>query len=170
MLSKKMEEALNAQINAEIFSTYLYLAMAAWFHSRKLEGFARWMEMQAREEWEHSMKFFHYVDERGGRVILSAIEAPPSEWESPLEAFKAAYEHEKYITGRIHDLVALAREEKDYATENFLQWFVTEQVEEESSVNAIVQQMKLVQGSKNGLYMIDRELGKRTLASATAEE
>ena len=161
MLSKKMEKALNDQINAEIFSTYLYLAMAAWFHSRKLQGFARWMEMQAREEWEHSMKFFHYVDERGGRVILSAIEAPPSEWESPLEAFKAAYEHEKYITGRIHDLVALAREEKDYATENFLQWFVTEQVEEESSTARVVDQIEMVADSRQGLFLLDRELGAR---------
>ncbi len=161
MLSKKMEKALNDQINAEIFSTYLYLSMAAWFHSRKLSGFGRWMEMQAREEWEHSMKFFHYVDERGGRVVLSAVEAPQSEWESPLEAFKAAYEHEKYITGRIHDLVALAREEKDFATENFLQWFVTEQVEEESSTGRVVDQIEMVADSRQGLFMLDRELGAR---------
>ena len=161
MLSKNMEKALNEQINAELFSTYLYLSMAAWFNSRKLSGFAHWMEQQAREEWEHSMKFFHYVDERGGRVELSAIEAPQAEWESPLEAFRAAFEHEKYITGRIHELVALAREEKDFATENFLQWFVTEQVEEETSTGRVVDQIEMVADSRQGLFMLDRELGAR---------
>ncbi len=161
MLSKNMEKALNEQINAEVFSTYLYLSMAAWFHSRKLAGFGHWMEAQAREEWEHTMKFFHYVDERGGRVLLAKIDAPQAEWESPLEAFKAAYEHEKYITGRIHKLVALAREENDYATENFLQWFVTEQVEEESSTGRVVDQIEMVADSRQGLFMLDRELGAR---------
>ena len=161
MLSKNMEKALNEQINAEVFSTYLYLSMAAWFHSKKLAGFGHWMEAQAREEWEHTMKFFHYVDERGGRVLLAKIDAPQAEWESPLEAFKAAYEHEKYITGRIHKLVALAREESDYATENFLQWFVTEQVEEESSTGRVVDQIEMVAGSRQGLFMLDRELGAR---------
>ncbi len=161
MLSKNMEKALNDQINAEVFSTYLYLSMAAWFHSRKLSGFGNWMEHQAREEWEHTMKFFHYVDERGGRVLLAKIDAPQAEWESPLEAFKAAYEHEKYITERIHKLVALAREEKDYATENFLQWFVTEQVEEESSTGRVVDQIEMVADSRQGLFMLDRELGAR---------
>ncbi len=161
MLSKNMEKALNEQINAEVFSTYLYLSMAAWFHSQKLAGFGHWMEAQAREEWEHTMKFFHYVDERGGRVLLGKIDAPQAEWESPLEAFKAAYEHEKYITGRIHELVALAREENDYATENFLQWFVTEQVEEESSTGRVVDQIEMVADSRQGLFMLDRELGAR---------
>jgi len=169
-ISEKMRDALNDQVAAEFYSAYLYLAMSAWLHSADMPGAANWMFVQYREELSHAEKIFDFVVEREGRALVKGFDAPPVEWDSPLAVFEAAYEHEKKVTAMINELVSLAREEKDYATEFFLQWFVTEQVEEESSVNAIVQQMKLVQGSKNGLYMIDRELGKRTPPPAAAEE
>ena len=162
MLSKKMEKALNEQINAELYSAYLYLAMSAWFESQNLPGFAAWMRIQHREETGHGMKLFKFVTERRGRVALKAIEEPAKEWKSPLAAFEAAFEHEQYITGRIGDLVNLAVEEKDHAANAFLQWFVNEQVEEEASVDAIVQKLKMAEKSPGALLMLDHELGKRT--------
>jgi len=161
MLEKKVEEALNSQINAEIFSAYLYLSMAAWFQCENLDGFASWMNKQAQEEWAHAMKIFHYVDERGGRVRLEAIEKPQADWKSPLQAFEDALEHERHISGRIHKLVELARAQADTATEIFLQWFVTEQVEEEASVDKVVEHLKMVADSRHGLFMMNRELGAR---------
>ncbi len=162
MLSEKMSEALNKQINAELYSAYLYLSMAAYFESISLSGFAKWMEIQTMEEMSHAKKFYDFVNERGGRVILETIEQPKSEWSSPLEAFEDAYKHEKYVTGLINDLVDLALEEKDHATNNFLQWFVGEQVEEEASADEIVQKLKLVGNRGNAIFMMDRELGQRT--------
>ena len=123
MISKNIEKAINEQINAEMHSSYLYLSMAAYFASKGLEGFESWMKLQAREENMHAMKFFDYINERGGRVRLSAIEAPAAEWESPLAAFQAASKHEKYITGRIDSLMSLAIDEKDFASQNLLQWY-----------------------------------------------
>ena len=156
-----MLDALNEQINAELYSAYLYLSMAAYFNGVSLSGCARWMEAQALEELSHAMKIYEFVNERGGRVTLSAIEAPPSSWESPLEVFEAVYAHEQKVTSLINDLVNLAIEEKDHATNNFLQWFVKEQVEEEASADAIVQKLKLMGEAKGGLFMLDRELGQR---------
>jgi len=127
MISKSVEKALNDQINAEFYSAYLYLSMMAYFESVNLAGFATWMKAQTQEEIMHAMKMYDFVNERGGRVILQAIEAPPAEWDSPLAAFEAAYAHEQIVTGRINDLVNLAIEEKDHATNAFLQWFVNEQ-------------------------------------------
>lgn len=162
MLKETVEKALNDQINAELYSSYIYLAMSAYFESIDLKGFANWMRVQAQEELVHVAKFFDFVNERSGKVTLQPVEGPPSEWASPLDAFEGAYKHECYITERINKLVDLARDESDHATYNFLQWFVGEQVEEEASADEIVQQLKLVGGQGHGLFMIDRELAQRT--------
>jgi ferritin len=162
MLSKKMEKALNEQINAELYSAYLYLSMAAWFQSQNLPGFAAWMRVQTKEEDGHAMKLFDFINERRGRVALKAVEEPAKEWKSPLAAFEAAFEHEQYITGRINDLVNLAAEEKDHAAHNFLQWFVKEQVEEESSADSVVQKLKMAEKAPGALLMIDQAMGQRT--------
>jgi ferritin len=169
MLDAKIEKALNDQINAEFHSAYIYLAMAAYFEDQDLPGFAAWMNVQVKEELTHGQKIYDYVFERDGRVALTNIEAPPKEWQSPLDAFEAAYKHEQYITGRINDLVALAREIKDTATENFLQWFVAEQVEEEATAKGIVQSLKIAKDSGAALLMLDRELGTRTFVAPPAE-
>ena len=169
MISEKIQQAFNDQINAETHSAYLYWSMVAYFESINLTGFASWMRCQAQEEMVHATKFFDFINERGGRVRLTAIEAPATEWDSPLAAFEAAYTHEQYITGRINDLVKLAREENDHAAEIFLQWFVTEQVEEEASADEVVQQLKLMAGAPGGLFMLDRELGPRVFTPPATE-
>ncbi len=161
MMINKMEKALNEQINEELFSSYLYLAMSAWFESQNLPGFASWMKVQAREENGHAMKFFEYVNERRGRVVLKAIKEPGKEWKSPLATFEAALEHEQYITGRINDLVNLAAAEKDHATAGLLQWFVKEQVEEEASADRIVQMLKMAANAPGALLMLDHQMGER---------
>jgi len=162
MLSEKMEKALNDQLNAEMYSSYLYLSMAAYFQSINLSGFSTWMRVQTQEEMVHAMKFYDFINERGGRVTLGQIEGPPTEWESPLGAFEAALEHEQKVTGLINTLMDLALEGRDHATQIFLQWFVTEQVEEEDSANEVIQKIKLMGDAQGGLFMIDRELGQRT--------
>jgi|LAHU01.1.fsa_nt_gb ferritin len=161
MIQVRMQNALNAQINRELYSSYLYLAMAAFFESVNLQGFANWMKVQAQEELVHAAKLFAYVVDRGGRVTLAAIDAPPAAWTSPLNAFEEAYAHEQKVTGWIGDLVTLAGKEEDYATHNFLQWFVNEQVEEEASADGVVQKLRLVAEAPGGLFMIDRELAAR---------
>lgn len=168
MLNKRMEQALNSQINAEIYSSYLYLSMSAYFESISLSGFANWMRTQAQEEMVHAMKFYDYVNERGGRVILGPIEAPPSEWESAVSVFDATYQHEQKVTGLINDLVDLAIEEKDHATNNLLQWFVSEQVEEEASASGVLNKAKLTGDAPGGLFMLDRELGARVFTMPAA--
>jgi ferritin len=169
MLNEKIEKALNNQLNAELYSSYLYLSMAAYFQSVNLSGFANWMSVQAKEEWAHGMKFYNFINERGGRVVLQAIDAPPSEWDSPLAVFEAVFGHEQKVTGLINDLVELALKERDHATNIFLQWFVTEQVEEEDSANDIVQKIKLMGDAKGALFMMDRELGQRTFKEPDGE-
>lgn len=166
MLPKKMEEALNKQINAEMYSAYLYLSMAAWLQGENLPGMASWIQAQAEEEVVHAMKIYNYIGDRGGRVQLTAIEGPETEWETPLAIFEGAYEHEQLVTGLINGLVAVAREERDNATEFFLQWFVNEQVEEEATADQIVQDLRRMEGHKQGTFMIDRELGQRRPTSA----
>jgi ferritin len=161
MLKPEMEKALNEQINAELFSSYLYLSMATYFDSINLTGFSNWMKIQAQEELTHAAKLISFVSERGGRVRLAAIDAPPTEWDSPLAAFEATYEHEGKVTDLINKLVDLSLELSDHAANQFLQWFVAEQVEEEASADEIVQQLRLVKGEGQGLFMIDRELGQR---------
>lgn len=160
MISEKMQEALNGQINWEMFSGYLYLSMSAYFDDLGLPGMAAWMKNQSGEEMFHAMKMYDYLCERGGRVELRAIDAPRGEWGSPLEAFEEALEHEQGVTARINAMMNLAVEEKDHAAGAFLQWFIEEQVEEEASVGDAVSKLKLV-GDGGGLYMLDRELGKR---------
>ncbi|MBD3306934.1 ferritin [candidate division KSB3 bacterium] len=161
MISKKMEEALNKQINAEFYSSYLYLSMAADFEAKNLDGFAIWMKVQAQEEWGHGMKIYTYINEQQGKVQLGMIEAPPIQWGSPLEAFEAAYQHEQKVTAMINDLVGIAIDEKDHASHIFLQWFVNEQVEEESTASGIVEKLKMIGDRPQGLFMIDRELARR---------
>jgi ferritin len=162
MLSEKMEKALNGQVNAELYSSYLYLSMASYFGSINLSGFASWMKVQAMEEMYHVMKFYNFIEERGGRPKMDTIDAPPSDWESPLAVFEQVYAHEQKVTGLINELVNLAIDEKDHASNNFLQWFVAEQVEEEDSVNGALQNLKLVD-DKGGLFILDRELGARAM-------
>jgi ferritin len=164
-----MEKALNEQINAELYSSYLYLAMSAHFGDENLNGFANWMRIQAQEELMHAMKFFDHIAERDGQVKLQTIKGPEGTWKSPQEIFEAAFELEKYITGRINDLVTLAIKENDHATNNFLQWFVAEQVEEEASANGIVQQLKLIGKNSGGIFHLDMELGKRSFTAPAAE-
>ena len=161
MLSEKMEKALNDQINAEIFSSYLYLSMAAYFESQNWMGFAAWMKIQSQEEYGHAMKFFKYVNDVAGKVTLDAIEKPKNDWKSPIAAFEEAQKHELYITDRINKLVALANQEKDYAAGLFLNYFVTEQVEEVAAVNQIIHKFKLIGDNKSSLFFLDRELGMR---------
>jgi ferritin len=171
MISKKMEKAINDQINAELYSSYLYLSMSAYFSDHSLDGFAHWMRAQAQEELVHAMKFYDYLIERGGKVAISSIDAPPGEWKSPLNVFEYTYSHEQKVTGLINDLVNLAISEKDHATTTFLNWFVSEQVEEESSADEIVQKLRMIKGSSSGLFMIDRELRTRgSMTSSTENE
>ncbi len=161
MIKKSIEKALNNQINAELYSSYLYLSMSSYFQSVNLPGFANWMRIQALEELVHADKLYNFVIERGGRVILAAIDAPPEDWKSPLNTFEAAYRHEQKVTSLINDLVDLAIKENDHATNIFLQWFVTEQVEEEASADEVVQKLKLTGGQGNSLFMLDKELSQR---------
>ena len=161
MIGKKMQDAINEQIQAEIYSSYLYLSMSAYFHAEGSDGMAKWMRVQSAEETEHAMKFFDHIVDREGRVELLAIDQPEKEWSSPLEAFQAAYKHEQYITGRINNLVKIAAEENDNPASILLQWFVAEQVEEEANASKIVQTLERIGDSGNGLIMLDRELGKR---------
>jgi ferritin len=156
-----MEQALNDQINAEMYSSYLYLSMSAYFDSVSLSGMAHWMNQQAQEEMFHAMKMYHYVNERGGRVLLKTIDQPPHEWDSTLAVFEHILEHEQMVTGLINDLTNLALDLRDHATNIFLQWFISEQVEEEASAGEIVDKLKLINGDANGLFMLDSELGKR---------
>ena len=161
MLKKKMLKALTRQINEEMYSGYLYLSMESYFHSISLSGFASWMRAQAQEELFHAMKFYDYVNERGGRVILDTIKQPDSEWETPLAAFEQIMDHEQKVTALINDLMDLASSEQDHATKIFLQWFVSEQVEEEASVGDVLNKLRLIQTDTSGLFMLDAELAKR---------
>jgi ferritin len=165
-----MEEAINKQINAEIYSSYLYLSMCAYFESIGLAGSASWMRQQAQEEMFHGMKMFDYVNERGGRVVLQAIEQPQTEWTSAFDVFENVLSHERKVTGLINDLVNLALDERDHATNIFLQWFVSEQVEEEASAGDIVDKLKLIGNDANGLFMLDRELGQRQFTWPAGKE
>ena len=161
MMKEKMNDALNKQINEEAFSSYLYLSMSAWFERQNLKGFANWMKVQAQEEAVHAKIFYNHIVERGGEVKLLAIAAPKTEWANPLEAFKDTLAHEKHITSCIHSLMDLALKEKDHAAAIKLQWFVTEQVEEEANAEELLGKLEMVGESKNGLFMMDKELAAR---------
>jgi len=161
MISKKMNEVLNGQINAELYSSYLYLSMSTWFSERSLSGFASWMRSQAQEELFHSVKMLDYLLERGGNTVLEAIDKPDGSWSSPLEVMQETADHEAKVTGLINDLVDVALEERDHASNIFLQWFVAEQVEEEASVGGIVEKMKMIGDASAGMFAMDMEMGKR---------
>lgn len=161
MLSKTMQKALNDQIQKELYSSYLYLAMSAYCEASNLPGSAVWTKVQSQEEYGHAMKLYAYVADRGGRVVLEALPKPPAEYRSMLDVFKKVLEHEQHVTASIHKLYAQAVKENDYASQVTLQWFVTEQVEEEKSATAIVEQLKLVGESKGSLMYLDRHLAKR---------
>ena len=161
MLSEKMQAAFNKQINAELHSAYVCLSMVAYFEDANLPGFASWMRIQSQEEVEHAMRFFDFVNERMGRVVLEPIAAVPTEWESPLAVFEDAFAHEQKISGMINDLMDLALAKKDHAARSFLNWFVDEQVEEEANADGVVQRLKMVGDSGHALYMLDREMANR---------
>lgn len=161
MLSKKVEEALNAQVNAELWSAYYYLSMSAHFTDAGLNGFAHWFRKQAREEQDHAMKLYDYIHARNGKVLFAAVAQVPSSWTTPLSVFEDTLTHEKKVTAMIHKIVALATEEKDYATVSFLNWFVDEQVEEEATALGYVEALKFIDGDKIGVYMLNNELGSK---------
>lgn len=165
MIGKKIQDALNAQINLEQFSAQLYLAMSAHCEGRSFRGFAHWLRVQAQEETKHAMKLVEFVVDRGGRLALAAIATPPSEFGGITQVFEQILEHEKSITGTINALFELSRAEKDYASEIALQWYVTEQIEEESNVGQILDQLKAVGEQGGGIWYLDSKMGKRGAAT-----
>ena len=162
-MNDRMQKAFNDQINEELFSSYVYLAMAAHLEGLNLDGFTNWMKLQAQEELGHAMRLFDHVHRRGGRVVLGAIGEPPLEFGSPLEVFQKALAHEQHITGCIHEIYRIAQEESDYPAQLELQWFIDEQVEEEESTGRVVEQLKMAGDNQSALLMLDRELGQRPL-------
>lgn len=169
-MEEKMVEALNKQMNAELYSSYLYLSMSAYFEAEDLSGFANWMRVQAKEELSHAMKFYDYLVQRGARVTLTEIEAPPKEWDSALAVFEHVYEHEQMVTGLINGLVDLAISLSDHATNNFLQWYVAEQVEEEESASGVLQKVRMAGETPSGIFMVDNELSQRVFHPPEATE
>ncbi len=167
MLSAKMQKTLNTHLNEEFYSSYFYLSIAAYFEAKNLKGFANWFRIQTQEEHMHGMKFFDFILQKGGKVTLAQIAAPKVEWNSISEVFAETLKHEQKITGLINKLVEVSMLEKDFATNNFLQWFVTEQVEEEANVEEIIQKIEMIGDNKSGLYMLDNELATRVLTPAT---
>lgn len=165
----KVITALNEQIKNEFYSSYMYLAMSAYFADMGLPGFANWMRVQAKEEVFHATKMYDYVLARGGKIVLKAIDAPPAAWKNPLDAMQAGLKHEKFVTASLNNLTDLAVKEKDHATRIFLQWYITEQVEEEQNFGDLVNALKLIKGEGQGLLMLDRELGSRTFVETEAE-
>ena len=165
MIDEEIQEAINDQINAELYSAYIYLSMAADFGDRGLDGFETWMHSQTIEEINHAMRLYQYLQSRGGRVKLDEIEKPKTEWDSPLEIFKDAYEHEQYVTERINELADLAEEKNDRATLQMLQWFIDEQVEEEESAEEILDKLKMAEDDGSALMMLDKEMGQRPIGS-----
>ncbi|NTW13262.1 MAG: ferritin [Anaerolineales bacterium] len=161
MIGKPMQDAMNEQINKELYSSYLYLSMAAYFEDKNLSGFANWMRVQADEEREHAMKFYDFILERGGRVSLKAIDAPKTDWTSSLEVAEEVAAHEAKVTASIHALYELALKEKDYPTQVMLQWFISEQVEEEKNAAEIVANLKLIEERGTAVFVLDKQLGKR---------
>ncbi len=167
MLNPKVEKLMNEQINAENYSDFLYLSMSAYFERLNLSGFAKWTYVQYLEETTHALKFFKYINERGGKVTLTAIKEPAIEWKSPIDVFDNIYKHEQHVTSLINNLVDVALQERDHASNNVLQWYVAEQVEEEANAQRIFEQLKRVGESKDGLYMLDKEVGIRVFNDAT---
>ncbi len=161
MINEKMQKKINGQINWELYSSYLYLSMSGYFESQNLKGFSSWMRVQSMEELTHFKRFYDFLIARGGRVILSGIKSPPSDWTSPMAVFENVQKHEQHVTALINSLVDISLELKDHATNSFLQWFVDEQVEEEASVDEVIQSLKLNENNPGGLFIIDKELVQR---------
>ncbi|OGC75759.1 MAG: ferritin [candidate division Zixibacteria bacterium RBG_16_50_21] len=161
MLTKKVQDALNKQINAELYSSYLYLSMQAHFEQTNLPGFANWMKVQSKEEYGHAMKIYDFINDRTGKVELSSIQQPTAKFKSPLEVIQLAYEHEQSVSGMIYRLYDLAVKENDFPTQVMLQWFITEQVEEEKQALQIVEQLKMIGDNTLALLMLDKQLGER---------
>lgn len=160
--SGTMEKSLNDQISKEFYASYLYLAMSAWFAERNFDGFAKWMRLQADEERAHAMRIYDFVLDRGGKVVLGAVEEPPVKWKSPVEVFETARKHEQLVSGSINDLYTQALTERDYPSQVMLQWFINEQVEEEKTSTAIVERLRLVGDNASGMLILDGQLGQRT--------
>jgi ferritin len=169
MLGKAVEDAMNEQIKNELFSAYQYLSMAAYCESENLPGFAQWMRAQSREETEHAMKFYDFILERNGRIVLHGIDGPVVEFGSPLEVFQKALEHERKVTAMINNLYGLAAREIDYASQTFLQWFVTEQIEEEKNAGDVVETLKMIGDGSEALFLLDRELSQRRVEEQPAD-
>ena len=161
MFTKSLQEAINEQINKELYSAYLYLSMAAYFEGLNFGGFSNWMKIQYQEETGHAMKFFAYLHDRGSTVTLKAIAQPPVKFKAPLEIFKQVLEHEKEVTDSINKLYELALKEKDYPTQSTLQWFINEQVEEEKNATSIIQTLEMAENSPVSIMMVDRQLSAR---------
>ncbi len=169
MISKKLEEALNAQVNAEFYSAYFYLSMSADFAVKGLPGFANWMKVQFKEEQDHAQKLFNYIIARGGAPKLMAVDGVKTSWDTPLEVYTDTLEHERKVTEAFNKLYKIALEENDFAAQSFLKWFIDEQVEEEENVIAIIDALKLIGDNGYGLYSMDKDLSSRTFTSALAE-
>ncbi len=168
MIKKEVLDAINEQINAETYSAYMYLSMAAYFENMGLSGFANWMKIQYQEESAHAMKFFNYLADRGGRVVLKAVQQVPVDFDGIVDAFEKTLEHEIHVTSLINNLVNVAIAANDHATQSFLKWFVDEQVEEEANVEKILATLKLINGQGNGIFMMDRELAQRVFVDPNA--
>ncbi len=168
MIGEKMQSAINKQINAELYSSYLYLSMSAYFSTENLAGFANWMRIQAQEELMHAMKFFDFINERGGKVTVEKIDQPAVKWESAKAVFQNVLDHEIHVTQLINNLVNLAIEEKDHASNIFLQWFITEQIEEEASAEEVLNKLKMIGTDVTALYMLDKELAARVFTPPAA--
>ena len=169
-MNEKMINSLNEQINKEMYSAYLYLSMNAYFSSKNLPGFANYMRVQYQEEMSHALKLFDYLLERGERAILTEIKSVKVEWKNPIDVFEDTYEHEKFITESINEVLGVAHDVKDYATINMLQWYINEQVEEEANVSSVLEQLKMVEGIGTGLFMLDREMQTRIFVDSTQEK
>jgi ferritin len=167
MISEKMAKALNEQLNFEIYSSYVYVAMSSWLKSKNLNGFAHWMEVQVKEELDHTMRFYTFLHDSGADVEFEEVPKPKKEWQDMIEVFEDTLAHEGMVTQKINDLIDLALAERDHATNARLQWFITEQVEEEANVLSILQQVRLIGDSPNALLMLDRELAQRNYAPPT---
>lgn len=169
MLSEKIQVALNEQINAELWSAYLYLSMSAYFAADGKPGFANWMNIQFKEEQDHALKIFNFIISRGGKVTLKPVAEVKTDWKSPLDAFEDTLRHEQVVTGLINELYALAVAEKDYATQTMLSWFVNEQVEEEETAQGIIDALKMIKDNGFGIYTLDKELAARVYTPLAAE-
>jgi len=170
MRSDRLLKAMNDQVKNELESYYIYLSMAAYFHDSSLDGMAHWMRCQAHEEMVHAMKIFDHILDRGGQVVLQDLAQLKTEWSSPVEAFQDAYNHEQFITGKISELTAIAREEKEFTSEPILSWFLDEQVEEEATSGKIAAEIEMVGNDKSALLMLDRELGSRAYPAGSPLE